>query len=103
MMTIELGRMIEVRRFTRGTDRFAWSGASGVRGSAMRRYLLIALTVGLSLSLEAQDWESADRATSRLAPRAFLDLPSGIRLELERRGCTIPQPFTAQRPENVIK
>jgi hypothetical protein len=67
------------------------------------RYTLIALAIGSSLFLEAQDWDAADRATKRLAPAQFVDLPVGVRTELERRGCTIPQPFTAKRPENVIK
>lgn len=48
-------------------------------------------------------WESADRATKRLAPSAFVDLPAAIRKELGRRGCTIPQPFGATRRRNAIK
>lgn len=69
----------------------------------MMRDALIALTVGSRLFLGAQDWDAADRATKRLAPAQFVDLPVSVRTELEGRGCTIPQPFTARRPVNVIK
>ena len=66
------------------------------------RGILIAVALGSSVSL-AQDWESADRATRRLAPAMFVELPAAIRSELESRGCLVPQSFTATRPQNVIK
>jgi hypothetical protein len=69
----------------------------------MLRTMLVVLGIGSSLPVLAQDWDSADRATKRLGPAMFVELPAGIRLELVRRGCTIPQPFTAKGPENVIK
>jgi hypothetical protein len=49
-----------------------------------------------------QDWERADRETERLPPAAFPSLPPDIRTDLERRGCTIPQPFGGGDPRNVI-
>jgi hypothetical protein len=64
--------------------------------------ILIVVTVGSSVLL-AQDWDSADRATKRLAPAMFDELPAAIRSELERRGCSVPQPFRATRQQNVIK
>src|SRR4029453_7667324 len=59
------------------------------------RWVLVSSTSG-------QDWEKADRETKRLPPSSFAGLPMAIRRDLERRGCTIPQPFTARRPSNVI-
>jgi len=49
-----------------------------------------------------QDWSSADVATTRLKPSEFAEVPIAIRTELERRGCTVPQPHGATRPTNVI-
>ena len=75
------------------------------RGERMRvtRQTFLVLALGANLSLAVQDYDQADRNTTRLAPGAFIDLPAPIRAELERRGCTVPQPFTARRPENVIQ
>jgi hypothetical protein len=50
-----------------------------------------------------QDWARADREIRRLSPSVFPNLPMAVRAELGRRGCLIPQPFTARRPENVIR
>jgi hypothetical protein len=51
------------------------------------------------------EWTRADLETVRLAPARFAALPSAIRSELDRRGCSIPQPFTAKadQPENAIR
>jgi hypothetical protein len=68
-----------------------------------RRLLAAFLLVVTIASGRAQDWDAADKATKRLAPSAFTDLPAVIQKELVRRECTIPQPFTATRPENVIR
>jgi len=49
-------------------------------------------------------WQRADRATARLSPSAFRDLPASIHNELLRRGCTIPQAaFWRPEPHNVIR
>jgi hypothetical protein len=69
----------------------------------MRVVMLVGLAVGSIAAGGNQDWERADRATRRLAPAAFRELPAPIQVELDRRGCTIPQPFTATKPENVIQ
>src|SRR6266571_7420509 len=46
-------------------------------------------------------FERADRQIVRLSPTAFPELPTNVLVELQRRGCTIPQvPMVAQ---NVIK
>ena len=50
-----------------------------------------------------QDWQAADLKAVRLKPSAFGELPAAIQRDLVRRGCTVPQPYTATRPENVIK
>ncbi len=49
------------------------------------------------------DWGRADEATVRLSPSTFQSLPSAVRIELEHRGCTIPQPYGERVPEmNVV-
>ena len=69
----------------------------------MFSWLFVFLVGGSMTSVRAQDWEAADRATKRLSPSVFVNLPRAIRTDLERRGCTIPQSVTATNPENVIK
>ncbi|HEY1229395.1 MAG TPA: hypothetical protein VGF26_18975, partial [Ramlibacter sp.] len=39
----------------------------------------------------------------RLDPAAFNEVPVTVRAGLQRLGCTIPQSYTARRPENVIR
>jgi hypothetical protein len=56
----------------------------------------------LATLLLLQDWDRAEREIKRLRPSAFRDLPTAVQADLTRRGCTIPQPFTAKTPENVI-
>ena len=65
--------------------------------------LVLVATLGLLASGSPQDFEKADLTTKRLAPAIFASLPLGIRRNLETRGCTIPQAFTANRPGNVIR
>ncbi|HEX5475875.1 MAG TPA: hypothetical protein VFX12_14540 [Vicinamibacterales bacterium] len=69
----------------------------------MLRNAFIAMALCAGASPVAQDWAAADRATRRLPPSLFTELPQAIRLELVRRGCTIPQPFAATEPQNVIE
>jgi hypothetical protein len=38
----------------------------------------------------------------RLTPAAFPTLPVTIRVDLERRGCLVPQPYDARSPANVV-
>jgi hypothetical protein len=63
---------------------------------------LAAMTIAWLASGGAQNWDKADLATTRLPPSAFPELPAPIQRELERRGCTIPQPHGATHA-NVIK
>lgn len=44
-----------------------------------------------------------DRQVTRLPPSAFTQVPTEIRRELKRRGCTIPQLSSGKKPQNVIK
>jgi len=60
------------------------------------------LAAALVTRLVVQDWSRADRESTRLLPSAFPILPAAVRADLERRGCTIPQPYGAKSPENVI-
>ncbi|MBZ5557264.1 MAG: hypothetical protein LAO77_08335 [Acidobacteriia bacterium] len=64
--------------------------------------LIFVITLALVAQTSALDWAKADRETARLSPSAFTSLPAAIRGELERRGCTVPQPFNARRPGNVV-
>jgi hypothetical protein len=48
-------------------------------------------------------WKEADRATIRLDPRQFTELPRSLQTELRRRGCSIPQPFGNGPRQNVIR
>lgn len=47
-------------------------------------------------------WDEADTKVRRLSPDAFPELPAGIRGELEKRQCTVPQTFVSTHPHNVI-
>jgi hypothetical protein len=68
----------------------------------MRAFVAAMVVVAALASGGAQDWEKADRATIRLPPGSFRELPALIQTELVRRGCTIPQPFGGAH-QNVIK
>lgn len=49
------------------------------------------------------DWKRAEREIVRLPPSAFTRVPAGIRNELQRRRCTIPQvwPALETNPRNI--
>lgn len=65
---------------------------------------ILAISSNAVAQFKAEDFERADKATVRLNPDDFHDLPSYVRTALERRGCTIPQPFNAGNvKKNVIK
>ncbi len=49
-----------------------------------------------------QDGQTHAYRIARVAPAAFPQLPSGVRTELEQRGCLVPQTQWAKQPENVI-
>jgi hypothetical protein len=76
------------------------------------RYLIAVALLLRATSSRAQAGPSSD-PIRRLAPAAFLDLPSVIRRDLEMRGCLVPQPWdgwnggsessTARAPKNVIR
>jgi hypothetical protein len=63
--------------------------------SIMHRTLLVLVLAACAVVCRAQNpassWENADRQVVRLSPKAFPELPGNLRVELERRGCTIPQ------------
>ena len=76
--------------------------------TAVRRWLVASLlltSIGFAQppSGYLRQFEEADRHVRRLAPSAFPELPSHLRQELERRGCTIPQVWADTKPHNVIK
>jgi len=47
-------------------------------------------------------WDEANAKVRRLSPGAFPELPAGIRVELVKRQCTVPQTFLSTQPHNVI-
>ena len=47
-------------------------------------------------------FDEAERRIVRLSPTAFPELPRNVVRELQRRGCTIPQPYSDRRA-NVIR
>lgn len=40
---------------------------------------------------------------SRLEPSSFTAVPAAVRAGLMQEGCTVPQTYLAQRPENVVR
>ncbi len=60
-----------------------------------------------STKLSAQnEWARADSAIVRLAPSRFPAIPAGVKRDLERRGCRIPQlseDTGVREPHNVIR
>ena len=73
-----------------------------------RAWLLIFLVVGSAMSqseilVQEDQWDVADLATVRLEPHTFPVLPATVQTDLVLRGCTIPQPWLADTPENVIR
>ena len=68
----------------------------------------LGLSSWLLLSLDGlggaarQDWAAADAATVRLEPSVFRQVPAAVRAEMERRGCTVPQPHGATQPTNLV-
>jgi hypothetical protein len=60
------------------------------------------LSLGGLGGMAAQDWNAADLATVRIKPSVFSQVPAAIRAEMERRGCTVPQPHGAAEPVNLV-
>ena len=58
----------------------------------------------LGSAQETNRWDAAAAAVVRLPPSAFAGLPDSVARDLERRGCTVPQPWEgfATQPANVI-
>jgi hypothetical protein len=63
---------------------------------------LLAIVIGVA-GAGSQDWARAEREIRQLSPSAFPNLPITIQMDLGRRGCLIPQPFTATRAGNVVR
>jgi hypothetical protein len=64
---------------------------------------ILAATSSADGQLKREDFQRADKATIRLSPTEFPDLPVPVRAALENRGCTIPQPYDNPVPKkNVI-
>lgn len=54
-------------------------------------FVIAILLVSFSVT-RADEWDDAAKAITRLSPRMFPELPASIADELEKNGCTIPQP-----------
>ncbi len=73
----------------------------------MNRQLFLGLVLVVTplSSAVADVWRDAESKIQRLAPAAFKELPIDFVSELERRGCTIPQPHREAvyaLPRNVL-
>jgi hypothetical protein len=64
----------------------------------MAGFSVAQIPVNLERSLE-----TADQQVVRLSPAAFVELPKNVVIELQRRGCTIPQVPMVDGRHNVIK
>jgi hypothetical protein len=51
---------------------------------------------------QSAEWMHADSAVARLAPSAFPRLPSAVKLDMDHRGCTVPQAWDDSVPHNVV-
>jgi hypothetical protein len=60
------------------------------------------LSLGSLGGMADQDWIAADLATVRITPSVFPQVPPAVRAEMERRGCTVPQPHGATQPTNLV-
>ena len=68
------------------------------------RMVLLSLLRALTAQVRPPEaWSQADIATRRLQPDAFVQLPAGVRTELQRLGCTVPQLHTGGAPHNVVR
>jgi hypothetical protein len=68
----------------------------------MLHFWFFSLLVASIGSQGPDEWTRAEEATVRLQPSKIPGLPAEVREELERRGCTIPQPFNGGSPQNVV-
>lgn len=60
-------------------------------------------SLAAALAAATLGFAAAGEPIERLQPASFAQLPASVRSGLTRLGCTIPQPFTAKRPQNVIQ
>ena len=66
--------------------------------------LSLALLAGTSSGQRTfPEFDRANEETVRLLPDAFDDLPSSVREELKRRGCTIPQVYSGVERSNIVR
>ena len=81
----------------------------GARPTAMSpsigAIVAISVLLGMRFALPLQrDFEKANAETVRLKPADLPELPAAVRVDLEQRGCTVPQPFVRRGgPANVIR
>ena len=71
----------------------------------MERFLYSALFLVLVFNAPVvcqNEWQTADKATKRLPPVDFPQLPKKIVKALQERGCKIPQAYLNPKPHNVI-
>ena len=81
----------------------SWIGCS--RRCAVFILLLLSLAwTAPGSTQETNRWDAAAAAVVRLPPSAFDGLPDSVAHELERRSCTVPQPWAGfeTQPANVI-
>jgi hypothetical protein len=65
--------------------------------------LEVVLLASTLLAIAPPQDPAVGRIPRRLKPSAFPELPAAVRNELDRRGCTVPQPNDATHSANVIR
>ncbi|HEV8660121.1 MAG TPA: hypothetical protein VGS96_16060 [Thermoanaerobaculia bacterium] len=53
-------------------------------------------------TFQAEDWKRAERNIKRLKADKFPQLPVTVREYLSKSACSVPQPYGARPPQNVI-
>lgn len=70
---------------------------------ACRTFFFALLTFFTSADAGSEPQSGYQATIRRLPPAAFSNLPQQIRSALQARGCTIPQAYDTQAPDNVIR
>jgi hypothetical protein len=78
---------------------------NGDEGHVTNVLLFVLLLLPAQTLPPPEEWIAAERAIVRLKPEAFKNLPAAVRVDLDKRQCTIPQPdgLDPPGPHNVIK
>jgi hypothetical protein len=75
-----------------------------MRHTCVRFHVTVAATALLLHAHAARAQASpSPESVRRLPPAAFSELPAAVRRDLERRSCSIPQPWSVRAASNVVR